>query len=470
MERPLKLLLLEDDPVDQQVFETFIETNNLPYEVVATSSMSQGVKLASQNSYDIIIADYVLEDGTVLDLLNAVESTPVIIATASGDEETAVKAMKAGAYDYLIKDQELNYLRMIPVTVDRAVFQSRARRQARMLDHALMSIHDAVFITDENGRIIFVNAAFTAMYEYDQQEILGSEARMLCMDQDMCHLASAPEDDAEQALECIHCRKNGDRFPVAVTRSDLGDELGKEQAIVWVVRDISSWKRTEEQLLHSLREKEVLLREVHHRVKNNLQVVSSMLNLQAGFVRDEQTADALRDSQNRVKSMALIHERLYHSEFLTRVDFAKYVRSLAEHIKSTYHRVGGVDMELGIDENLQLEVDVAIPCGLMLNELVTNAFKHGFPQGGPGSIAIAVTVEPAGESQPVRLVQSGEAARRMRLVVKDNGTGFPENFSAQASETLGLQLVDMLAQQLHGSYTVERVSAGARISVSIPVE
>lgn len=470
MERPLKLLLLEDDPVDQQVFETFIETNNLPYEVVATSSMDQGLKLASQNSYDIIIADYLLEDGTVLDLLDAVETTPVIIATASGDEETAVKAMKAGAYDYLIKDQELNYLRMIPVTVDRAVFQSQARRQARMLDHALMSIHDAVFITDEDGRIIFVNAAFTDMYGYDQQEVLGGEARMLCMDQDMCHLASAPEDDVEQALECIHCRKNGDRFPVAVTRSDLGDELGKEQAIVWVVRDISNWKRTEEQLLHSLREKEVLLREVHHRVKNNLQVVSSMLNLQAGFVRDEQTADALRDSQNRVKSMALIHERLYHSEFMTRVDFSKYVRSLAEHIKSTYHRVGGVEMELGIDENLQLEVDVAIPCGLMLNELVTNAFKHGFPQGGPGYIAIAVTMEPAGESQPVRLVQSGEAARQMRLVVKDNGTGFPEHFSAQASETLGLQLVDMLAQQLHGSYTVERVSAGARISVSIPVE
>ncbi|TVM16835.1 hypothetical protein DPQ33_10485 [Oceanidesulfovibrio indonesiensis] len=470
MDSPLKILLLEDDPVDRETFEQFIETNDLPYEVVATSSMGNAVQLALQNSYDIIIADYVLDDGTVLDLLKSVESTPVIIATASGDEETAVKAMKAGAYDYLIKDQELNYLRMIPVTVDRAVAQNRARRQARMLDHALMSIHDAVFITDEHGRIVFVNAAFEDMYGYTPQEILGSEARVLCLDQDMCHLASAPEGGAEHALECIHCRKDGEHFPVAVTRSDLGDDLGKEQAVVWVVRDITSWKRTEEQLRHSLREKEVLLREVHHRVKNNLQVVSSMLNLQAGFVQDEQTADALRDSQNRVKSMALIHERLYHSEFLTRIDFAKYVRSLAEHIKSTYHRVGGVEMELGIDESLQLEVDVAIPCGLMLNELITNAFKHGFPGGGPGGVRISVGVEPADEAQTVRLAQSGNASRRMRLVVADDGAGFPEDFSAQASETLGLQLVDMLAQQLHGSYTVERVESGARISVSIPVE
>jgi PAS domain S-box-containing protein len=455
--------------VDREDFERFVDANDLPYEVVATSSLRRAVELAHEDSFDIVIADYLLEDGTALDLLDQVDSTPVVIATASGDEATAVKAMKAGAFDYLIKDQDLNYLRMIPVTVDKAVFQKLAWRQARMLDHALMSIHDAVFITDENGRIVFVNAAFADMYGYTPGEILGRGARVLCLHEDMGHLP-AGERGGDTAVECTHCRKDGENFPVSVTRSDMNDELGKEHAIVWVVRDISRWKRSEEQLLQSLQEKEVLLREVHHRVKNNLQVVSSMLNLQAGFVRDETTSDALRDSQNRVKSMALIHERLYHSDFLTRIEFAKYVHSLVEHIKSSYHRVGGVELELAIADDLQLEVDVAIPCGLMLNELVTNAFKHGYPEGGPGRITVAVALDPPGSAEPVRLaVSDTKGTRRMELVVTDNGRGFPEDFSLQTAESLGLQLVDMLAQQLHGSHAVERVECGARISISIPV-
>lgn len=466
----LKLLLLEDDPVDQDVFERFIAENNLPYDVEITSSLHRAVQLVTENTFSVVIADYLLDDGTVFDLLEVVDSVPVVIVTASGDEEIAVKAMKAGAYDYLIKDEDLNYLHMIPVTVDRAVSQSATRRQARMLDLALMSIHDAVFITNEAGRIVFVNAAFSDMYGYTEAEILGQEARVLCLDQDICHLTSGFEKGADAAVECIHCRKDGANFPVSVTRSDLGDELGKEQAIVWVVRDISTWKRAEERMLHSLEEKEVLLREVHHRVKNNLQVVSSMLNLQAGFVRDEQTADALRDSQNRVKSMALIHEWLYHSDSLTRIAFAKYADSLTEHIKSSYHRAGGVELELDIDDRLQLEVDVAIPCGLIINELVTNAFKHGFPAGGQGRIAISVELSPDGAGQPVRLAESGKGSRRMRLVVEDNGQGFPKDFSPATADTLGLQLVDMLAQQLHGTHTLDQIPEGARVIVTIPVD
>ncbi len=199
--------------------------------------------------------------------------------------------------------------------------------------------------------------------------------------------------------------------------------------------------RAEEQIRASLREKEVLLKEIHHRVKNNLQIISSLLSLQSNTVADSQALEILRESQNRVKSMALVHEKLYRSPDLARIDFAEYVRSLTAQLFRTYAPGSGVvELQTQI-EGLWLDVDTAVPCGLIINELVSNALKYAFPDGRSGKIRVAV--------------DRGDADR-LALRVVDNGVGFPANVDYRNTTSLGLQLVNTLADQIGGTVELER--------------
>jgi two-component sensor histidine kinase len=214
--------------------------------------------------------------------------------------------------------------------------------------------------------------------------------------------------------------------------------------------NIAERKQAEEQLRASLREKEVLLQEIHHRVKNNLQIMSSLLHLQSKQVVDEETLAMFQESRNRVRTMALVHEKLYQSSDLSKIDFAKYIRSLTSYLQRSY----GVDpntIRLETDaHDVQLAIDTAVPCGLIINELVTNSLQHAFPDGRKG--VIRIEFQPNGESNYV-------------LAVSDDGIGLPEEPDAGASETLGMQLVTTLVDQLEGSLEIKR-AGGTRIEVT----
>ena len=186
----------------------------------------------------------------------------------------------------------------------------------------------------------------------------------------------------------------------------------------------------------SLTEKEVLLKEIHHRVRNNLQIVSSLLNLQSEHVRDVSTLAALRESQDRVRAMAQIHEKLYQSEGLSQIDVADYVRSMGASLFASYGVRGDVlALHLEVDE-VKLGLDTAIPCGLIINELISNALKHAFPDGRRGEVRVELRA--AGEGD-------------LLLRVSDDGVGFPDGFEPRRSKSLGLQLVQALAEQLDGT-------------------
>lgn len=204
----------------------------------------------------------------------------------------------------------------------------------------------------------------------------------------------------------------------------------------------------------SLREKEVLLQEVHHRVKNNLQVVSSLINMQVRRVQDTSSRGALVECQNRVQAIALIHEKLYQSKDYGRVLFSEYARSLAANIfHATGASPGNVEFNVEID-NISLTVDKAIPCGLILNELITNALKHAFPNNGRGTIGVEL-----------RRVGAGE----LMLAVSDDGIGMPIDFDPATSHSLGVSLVTTLAEQLDGRLDILR-SHGTTFRITFPVE
>jgi PAS domain S-box-containing protein len=216
-------------------------------------------------------------------------------------------------------------------------------------------------------------------------------------------------------------------------------------AIQTIIRDITARKQAEERIKAALREKEVLLKEIHHRVKNNLQVISSLVNLQADALQDPAVRNLFHDIRDRVRSMALVHERLYQSASLAEVDFADYSRSLLNYLWRA-HSPAAVEVRMNLDvAPILFPVDTAVPCGLVLNELVSNALKHAFTGRPAGEIAVSLQRGPDG---------------RVCLRVGDNGVGMPDGFDWRQTRSLGLQLVQMLAAQLSATVQVHS-DAGA---------
>lgn len=200
-----------------------------------------------------------------------------------------------------------------------------------------------------------------------------------------------------------------------------------------LLQEIQERELAETQLAASLAEKEVLLKEIHHRVKNNLQIISSMLNLQSSQTANVQTLAVFQDSQHRIRSMALIHEALYRSGDLAQIDFLDYALTLVDFLRQSY-RSPGVQMRVeGVP--VFLEINTAVPCGLILNELISNALKHGFPNGRSGEVVVHLQQHESGE---------------ISLGVRDNGVGMPPNLDMNQTHSLGLQLVDTLVKQVNG--------------------
>jgi two-component sensor histidine kinase len=219
---------------------------------------------------------------------------------------------------------------------------------------------------------------------------------------------------------------------------------------------ITDRKQADEQIRASLREKETMLKEIHHRVKNNLQVVSSLLDMQSSYLQDEKAKEALWASMARVKTMAMIHTQLYLSTDLARVDFGHFIQDLIGNISQSYGRTES-PVEINVDaDEIHLGIETSIPCGLILNELVANALEHAFPEGkleATGKINITMRPE---DNQVV-------------LTVQDNGIGFPESIDVAILKSLGLDLVNILVGQMNGKIDMQ-VVGGTTWTITFPLK
>ncbi len=341
------------------------------------------------------------------------------------------------------------------VTVEDITARKQAEKELRLLANTITCAKDCFILSDLEGRILFVNEALLATYGYNDQELLGKNVAILLPPETSPAILQemyATSADGWNG-ELMHRRKDGTDFPVELWSSVVRSDSGEPIAHVGVARDITGRKRSEEKIRKSLDEKEVLLKEIHHRVKNNLQIISSLLNLQTGQVKDRQLLEILRESQNRIRSMALIHERLYRSEDFSSVDFGQYVDGLTTFLVRSYAGASRC-FNLRVDvQAVSLGVDVAIPCGLIINELVSNCLKHAFPQDAEGEITVALRRE--GEQYLLR--------------IEDNGVGLPRDIDLKKVESLGLQLVETLSTQIGGTIDITSVPGrGTAFTIMFP--
>ncbi len=414
-----------------------------------------------------------LESGEVCSIVSLIvpEDRPAVVA----EVQRAIQENKPFAVEYRLrhKDGTIRYLSEVgapiagndgkPLYIDGVIFDNtERRREARLLTESdarlrtlVQTIPDLVWLKDADGIYLSCNPMFERVYGAREADIIGKtdydfvnkELADSFREHDLKAMAAGKPTSNEEWLTFA---ENGYRGTFDTIKTPMYDAEGTLIGVLGIARDITGRKRAEEQIVKSLREKDVMLKEIHHRVKNNMQVIYSLLSLQAKSIDDPSVRTLFVESQNRVHTMALIHERLYRSEDLAHIDFKEYLQSLVVDIADTYKRH---DVVLSVDmEPMALDVNAGIPCGLIVNELVSNSLKHAFPEGRSGMVRLGIRKDNDGNNV---------------LFVADNGIGFPETVDFRGTSTLGLQLVNVLAGQLRGTIELSHAE-GTAFSITFP--
>jgi PAS domain S-box-containing protein len=329
----------------------------------------------------------------------------------------------------------------------------QALRQSEALYRTLSeAVPDFIWSCDNEGRFDFVNSRWVEYTGLTLEELNTGGSQQVNHPDEYPQLRQqwelAKQNGETFEAEFQYRRRDGIYRWFLARAVPLKDAEGNIVKWIGTSTDIHDRKQAEEQLEASLQEKEALLKEVHHRVKNNLQVISSLLDLQSQRIREPQILDVFRNSQTRVRSMALIHEKLYQSENLSKVNLADYIESLAMYLIQSYAiNPDKITMQLHL-EPVALNLDTAIPCGLILNELVSNALKYAFPENTGGTLWI-----------DLRYLRQGipyEERDTFELIVGNDGLKLPEIPDFSTAKSLGFQLVNILVQQLRGQIEVNQ--------------
>jgi PAS domain S-box-containing protein len=443
------------------------------------------------------------KDGLVLDAnpeyvrltghhdLSEIVGRSVIEWTSDSEKGKNTAAIKAALEKGYIRNLEIDYVgskgiitpieinatsmeiegKIQTITICRDITERRRTEEAlqdsRHRYKSLIESANEGILVAQNSMLRFVNPAFTKIIGYSELELTAKPFI------DFIH----PE-DRDMVLENHIRRMMGEKFPSKyefkiVTREGVTKDAeldsvmiqwGGKPAALGFINDITARKQAEDALRTSLQEKEILLSEVHHRVKNNMQVMSGLLDLQASSTGNPELTEMLNESQRRIQSMALIHEKLYDSKDFTRIDLAGYVRTLSQELFQAYKiNPGKIDLIIQTDSAVYVDISKAIPCGLILNELISNALKHAFPGDTPGKLEIIIRETKNTE------IDSQTQAPAIEIVVRDNGLGIPDDVDIHKPQTMGLHLVNGLVEkQLDGQIEVIR-DAGTEFRIKFPL-
>ncbi len=302
-----------------------------------------------------------------------------------------------------------------------------------------------IFTCDVAGWVTYTNPRCREIGDFTLEESLGNGfARVIHSedrDRSVSEWFALAKTGQQYADEFRVVNRQGSVRWVRVRTAPIVSDAGQLIGHTGTVEDITDQKHAKEQITASLREKEVLLKEIHHRVKNNLQIISSLIYLQAQRVEDLKVRQIFEDSQSRISAMALVHENLYRSQNLSRINLSEYIQTLTASLFYTYRiQPGLVQLKVNADDSILVSLDKAIPCGLVLNELMTNALKHGFSEGKTGEIVVTLEQMPSNQ---------------IHLIVENNGNQLPDAFDLKRTQSMGLRLIHELVNQLRGHFELD---------------
>lgn len=336
------------------------------------------------------------------------------------------------------------------------------QKTANHLQTLVQTIPDLICLKDPNGIFLDCNPMIERLYGASRKEIIGKtdydffdkeQADYFCSNDRKAMETRGPV----TSETWLTFSDNGHRALFQVIKTPMYDTDGKILGVLGIARDITALKQTEEALKASLAEKDVLLREVHHRVKNNMAAIIGLFNVQRQAMNDPQIQQVLTDLSSRVRAMSLVHEKLYRSDSLASIDFQDYIQSLISHLRTSF---GSPAIKCHIDaKGVRVPLDLAVPCGMIINELVTNSLKFAFTKGQTSS---------TGSCDRLQVTMSHDAGT-FQLSIADNGVGLPPDFDLQTVNTLGLVLVRMLGQhQLGGVYQIDH-AGGTRFTLTFSI-
>ncbi|MBE9228805.1 PAS domain S-box protein [Phormidium sp. LEGE 05292] len=341
---------------------------------------------------------------------------------------------------------------------ERKQAEEELRATTSRLSTLIENLQLGILVKDESDLVVLINQAFCNILNIPivPAALIGADFSDFA--ETYQHCFTNPQQFTQRHQEILQSQKATTNEEITMSDGRILERdyvpifvQGKHKGHLWMYRDITERKKSESEIRTSLREKEILLKEIHHRVKNNLQVISSLLKLQSSYIKDDEALALFTESYNRVRSMALIHEKLYQSEGLARIDAVDYIRDLTDNLFRSYNVTkNSIKLNLLV-EHIGLDIDTAIPCGLIINELVSNSLKYAFIDKGKGELFINFSHQ--------------EESNKVTLIISDNGVGLPADFDFTEIDSLGLQLVYNLIEQLDGQIEVSSAQ-GAKFTIT----
>lgn len=427
-----RILIVEDDRIIAMEIKERLEEYN--YEVVSIAhSGIAAIEMAAKFLPELIIMDIHLEgdmDGVEAALqIKSKSGIPVVYLTAYADDNTIERAKITEPYGYIVKPLDERELKS---AVEIALYKKSAEKKLKDSEARYKAIVDTIegslFLVNEEREIVFSNKCFLQSYTNNPHELKCH--KILFGIEIPCEHCMMPEVLKGKTVRTEIYDKNSGKWyyllnsPVELSSGEVYNQH--------LMMDITMQKKNEESLLTLLKDKELLLREVHHRVKNNLQMMLSLIRLQSAETTDVIAKEKLSTFENRLYSLSLLHEDLYVSNNMGKIKFSNYLKKLTAHLSHAF-MISTNTISINIEaEHFYLEPEIAIPCGVILNELITNSFKYAFPDNSKGEININMK----------------KVDENYELVYRDTGVGLKKDLNIKNSKTLGLQLIDTLSAQL----------------------
>ncbi len=440
-----RVLLVEDDVATAELMRRSLQRAG--YSVEIANCVEAGMKALSgseSKDFDVLLLDYTLPDGAPWPLADAAQmripEIPVVFVTGLSDESVAIEALRRGFADYVKKTA--GFWNELPLVLERMArlgrLKGRLDETSALMGAIVEHSSDLVAVYNGEGTLVYVSPVSLTLLGMDPDELVGRSWMDIVVPEDREHLLkmlASLGDSAHQQATLRCCHKDGSLAWVEARAAKITAPTTAQPMIVLTLHDVTAQREHEQKMEASLREKEVLLGEIHHRVKNNLQVVQSLVRMSSRMLPAGEARAAAETTVQRIHAMALVHERLYKMKDLATLSLAGYLRDLFNGVVvSNSAPQGQIQLRLEIEE-IPLTLDHAIPFGLLTNELMANCLKHGFPEGRKGTIQVALH----------------RIDGVVRLAVSDDGVGLPEPFDPAACSSMGLKLAVSLAHQLGGS-------------------